>query len=109
MIPFIISAIFGAFEMCLLFLITIAVSQQNKKKTKRLCFLKFITYIIAIALLINKFSADLVFIFCGFITALPLTAIIIYICKLYIPKNFLKKIKYIKLSKLHFPLKRKSR
>ncbi len=80
---FIISALFGVGQMFLLRELLRAMNTCNKKRAFGIFSVKFVSYGIAIALLMFPYLHRFTFCLFGFITALPLTAIGLIIYKTF--------------------------
>lgn len=87
MLAFIISALFAAGEVFLLRALLGAMSQGNKRRAKGLFFVGFLGYGIAIALLMFPYIHLFTYCLCGFLTGLPLTAIVLFIYKIFFAKE----------------------
>lgn len=87
MLAFIISALFGAAEVFLLRALLGAMSAGNKKRAKGLFFVGFLSYGIAIALLMFPYIHLFTYCLCGFLTGFPLTAIALFIYKIFFEKE----------------------
>lgn len=75
---FLVAAAFGVFEMYLLFRITTAVVNGNRKVFFLFLLLKLLTYAAAIGLFVFFFLDYMLWCFCGFAVGMPLSAIVIF-------------------------------
>jgi len=82
MLAFWISFAFAAFEMFLLFQLTISLAVGRKKLAFLIALLKAITYAVAMWLFIFNYFKFIVWCFSGFTVGIPLSALILYILKL---------------------------
>lgn len=87
MLAFLAAAAFGVFEMYLLFRLTTAVVQGNRRTLALMLLLKFITYAVAIGLFVFFFLDYMLWCFCGFAVGMPLTAIVLFFMRTCIVKN----------------------
>ncbi len=82
MLAFLISAAFGVFEMYLLFRLTTAVVNGNRKILALMLLLKFLTYAAAIGLFVFFFIDYMFWCFCGFAIGLPVAAVVMFFIRM---------------------------
>ena len=87
---FLVSLLFGAFEMVLLFLVMWTVNNSKRALMRLLLLVKFLTYAFAIGILLNRYSQYIVFCMCGFLVGLPMCALVLYIIKIYFSEKAIK-------------------
>ena len=81
MLAFIISALVGAAQVLLTEQLVKAFNVRNGKKIALFFAAKLLLYAIGIGLLVIKFIWNLTYVLCGFIAAVPITAIVLFVCR----------------------------
>lgn len=84
---FIVALLFGAAEAFLLKNLLFAVTAGDKKKIVLFFLLKFVSYGVAIALLMSLFIRSLTYCMCGFAVGMPVTAISLFVYFAFVKKR----------------------
>lgn len=87
MTAFIVAVFFGILQTFLLNGLVGAVTSGNQKKMLLFLLVKFVTYGVAIALMMFKFFDYYLYCFCGFAAGMPLSAVLLFIYKTFFKKQ----------------------
>lgn len=95
MLAFFISVLFGICEVLLLSAMMESITKGYRSKAIKIFIIKFLTYGVAIALLMFKFFKYYTYCLCGFAAGMPITAILIFVYKAFLKDTVKDKIKTV--------------